>query len=118
MRNAAKSQTNRTTSSSQGSRTAGVFGAPGPISGQGSSAISRGRQADNRGRAGSSRLDLGQTEVTREAVEILAMQEGMTPLACITLLQAGAARMNDGERTLDALCVIKREIIADNKTGK
>ena len=56
--------------------------------------------------------------MTREAVEILAMQEGMTPLACITLLQAGAARMNDGERTLDALCVIKREIIADNQTGK
>jgi hypothetical protein len=51
--------------------------------------------------------------VTREAVEILAKQEGMSPMACINLLQIGAARLNDREETLEALCAIKSQFLEE-----
>jgi hypothetical protein len=49
--------------------------------------------------------------ITREAVEALAKQEGKTVLQTISALQAGAALLDDGEATLEALCAIKSAIL-------
>ena len=48
--------------------------------------------------------------VTREAVEILAKEQGKSVLAMLTELQAAAVKLND-EDTLEALCNIKGEVL-------
>lgn len=52
------------------------------------------------------------SNVTREAVEILADEKGLTVLSMLTELQAAAAKLGD-ETTLDALCAIKNEVIEE-----
>jgi hypothetical protein len=52
--------------------------------------------------------------ITREAIEALATQEGKAVLQTISALQAGAALLNDDEATLDALCAIKRQVMAEH----
>jgi hypothetical protein len=49
-------------------------------------------------------------EITREAIETLAKQEGISALQLITTLQAGAVQIKD-ETTLDRLCEIKSELL-------
>jgi len=50
-------------------------------------------------------------KITREAVETVAACEGRPVLEVLSMLQAGAARLNDGEKTLEALTAIRAEII-------
>lgn len=50
------------------------------------------------------------TNVTREAIETLAAEKGVTVLTMLTELQQAAAVLND-EPTLDALCEIKSEVL-------
>lgn len=49
--------------------------------------------------------------ITRADVEAVAASEGKPVLEVLSLLQTGAAHLNDGEQTLDALCAIKAEIL-------
>jgi len=50
------------------------------------------------------------SNVTREAVQILANEQGKTELAMLTELQGAAAKLGD-ETTLDALCAIKSQVL-------
>ena len=50
-------------------------------------------------------------ELLLENVKTLAEIEKKTVLQTISLLQAGAARLDDGEATLDQLCELKRKIL-------
>lgn len=56
-------------------------------------------------------MNLKEIEITREAIEALAEQEGVAPLALVSLLQAGAAHLEDGEATLEKLCAVKAELL-------
>ena len=56
-------------------------------------------------------INVSEVEITREAIEALADQEGVAPLALVSLLQAGAAKLEDGEATLEKLCAIKAEML-------
>lgn len=51
--------------------------------------------------------------ITRADVEAVAADVRKPVLEVLSLLQAAAAHLNDGERTLDVLCEIKAEIIAE-----
>src|SRR5579859_5338081 len=50
-------------------------------------------------------------EITRADVEAVAADVRKPVLEVLTLLQAAAAHLNDGETTLDQLCAIKAEIL-------
>jgi hypothetical protein len=50
-------------------------------------------------------------EITREAIQALAQQQGVSELDLINKLQAAAAALNDDESTLDRLCEIKLQVI-------
>lgn len=56
-------------------------------------------------------INVSQIEITRQEIEALADQEGVAPLALVSLLQAGAAKLDDGEATLEKLCAIKAELL-------
>jgi hypothetical protein len=48
--------------------------------------------------------------ITREAVEALALQEGLTPLELLTTIQGAVSRLGD-EDLLTELCALKSEFI-------
>ncbi len=50
------------------------------------------------------------SNVTREAVETLANEKGMTVLAMLSELQGAAAKLGDDD-TLETLCNIKSEVL-------
>jgi hypothetical protein len=52
-------------------------------------------------------------QITRAHVEAVAADVRKPVLEVLTLLQAAAAHLNDGETTLDQLCAIKAEILAE-----
>jgi hypothetical protein len=52
------------------------------------------------------------TRVTKEAIERIAADTGQPVLEVIRTLQAGAARLGDGEATLEALIAIKNELLS------
>jgi hypothetical protein len=52
-------------------------------------------------------------DITRAHVEAVAADVRKPVLEVLTLLQAAAAHLNDAETTLDALCAIKAEILAE-----
>lgn len=53
------------------------------------------------------------TQVTRADVEKVAADVRKPVLEVLALLQAAAAHLNDGEKTLHQLCAIKAEILAE-----
>ena len=48
--------------------------------------------------------------ITKEAIEIVAKQEGIDPLEMISMMQTSCAERGD-ETTLEKLCKVKREFI-------
>ena len=49
----------------------------------------------------------------REAIQALADDRNETMIETISSLQAGAAKLDDGEATLELLCELKSEILEE-----